>query len=250
MSNRGLSPVPLLRASGARCWVGGSPPQYPPLRPLALGAGCRSGDNLVVVHPVLGPRAPSARWGPPSGSSGPPRRGYPAGTLGGPPPLPRWAPGARTAGWGFPPSLPPPLDARVRRARSFRGGPRLCRLVSHVRLLARAPYSFVPPLRPLCGSDRRRRPCAHWASHRRGRSRSGEVCWRVPGVVIAVLLGRRGPRGDWDSHRRGHSCSDGVCFREPRAPGSRLRPRLHLRLRLRVLHHRRAPWRRAVSTIS
>ena len=41
----GLPPVPLLRASGARCWLGGSTPPSPPLQPLALSAGCRSGGS-------------------------------------------------------------------------------------------------------------------------------------------------------------------------------------------------------------
>ena len=77
MSAREFPPVHPLHASGARCWVGGSPPPSPPLRLLALGAGCRSGGRLVAVRPVLGPCAPSARCGTPSGSSGPPRGGFP-----------------------------------------------------------------------------------------------------------------------------------------------------------------------------
>ena len=73
---RGPPSLPPLRASGARCWVGGSPPPSSPPRPLALGAGCRSGEPIVNVRPASGPRAQRARWGPPSGSQGPPRGGF------------------------------------------------------------------------------------------------------------------------------------------------------------------------------
>ena len=107
LSARGLPPMPLMRASGARCWARGSPPPSLPLWPLTLGAGCRSGgpSSLSVLSwaPALLARAgdPLLVWWPPSWG------GSPAGPLRGPTPLPRCAPCARAAGQGFPLSLPP-----------------------------------------------------------------------------------------------------------------------------------------------
>ena len=166
LSAQGLPPVTLLRASGARCWVGGSPPPSSPLRPLVLGAGCLWGGGLVAVRPVLEPRAPSTPWGLPSGSSGPPCGEFPRWSSRGSPP----APSLRAMGalcWvGVPPLLPPPLRPLALSVCNRLGGGALLRcFFGRVRLRSRAPWGFVPSLLPLCVSDRRRRPRSHWSSH-------------------------------------------------------------------------------------
>ena len=116
-SARGLPPLPPLRAFGARCWEGGSPPPPPPPRPLALGASCRLGVPLVTVRPLSGPRAPRARWGTPSGSRSPPCGGFYLWASWGSPPSPFLrAIGAccwvRVLPLPFLPLWPPTLGAR------------------------------------------------------------------------------------------------------------------------------------------
>ena len=100
-----LPPLSPLRASGARCWVGGSPPPPPPPRPLALGAGCRSGGPIVTVCPVSVPRVIRAFWGPLSGSRSPPCGGFSCwDSRGSPPALSLRTMGARC--WVRVPPLP------------------------------------------------------------------------------------------------------------------------------------------------
>ena len=49
--SHGSPPDSLLRAMGARCWVGVTPTPPPPCRPLTLGARDRSGGTLSSVSP-------------------------------------------------------------------------------------------------------------------------------------------------------------------------------------------------------
>ena len=170
--------------------------------------------------------------------------------------------GRALMGGGSPSPFPPSSAARVRRAGPFGGSPILHLPICRVPLLVRAPGGFVLPLLPLCVTASygpmavfgRRRPRSDWASHRRSRSRAGEVFWQVPRAVGSLLrlrlgpmsvFGRLRPRTDWASHRCSRSRAGEVCWRVHCAAGSLLR----LRLRLRVLSPRRASSRRAVSAI-
>ena len=113
--------MPLLYASSARCWLGGSPPLCPPLRPLALGVGCRLGGLLVAVLP-WGPCVPCARQGAPSGSGGPPHGGSPCRSSAVSPPSPSLS-AVVSCLWVRVPSLPsPPSRPLALSARGCSGG--------------------------------------------------------------------------------------------------------------------------------
>ena len=145
----GGSPVPLLRASGVRCWAGGSPPPSPPLLTLALGAGCCSGGLLVSVLPWA-PRTPCARWGPPFGSGGPPCGGFPRRSSQVSPPSPSLRAMVARHWVGLPP-LPYPSSRPLALSACGRsgGGALRHRLVGCAPHRALAPRSVVPPFRLL-----------------------------------------------------------------------------------------------------
>ena len=150
----GTPPVPLLRASGARCWLGISPSPSPPLRPLALCAGCRSEGILVSVLP-WGPHTPYTLLRAPSGSGGPPHGGFPCWSSRGSPPLALAARHGRALlGGGAPSPFPPSLAAHVKRSQTFGGEPLRHRLVGCVLHRAFAPQGLVPllPTAVLCRS--------------------------------------------------------------------------------------------------
>ena len=90
---QGFPSVPPLRAAGARCWVGGPPHPSPPPRPLALGAGGRSGGDPRLDPSAVGlPRSKSLLGSPLWIMVPPSQGGSLAGAPGGPLPLPRFAP--------------------------------------------------------------------------------------------------------------------------------------------------------------
>ena len=135
----------LLRASGVRCWSGGSSPPSPPLRPLALSAGSYSGGLLVSVLP-WGPRTPCARRGGPSGSGGPPRGGFPRRSSWVSPPSPslRAVVSRHWVGVTFLPSRPSRPLALSAHGRSG-GGALRHHLVGCSYLCACAPQGVVLP---------------------------------------------------------------------------------------------------------
>ena len=244
MSAWGLPPVPLLRASGARCWAGGPPPPSSPLRPLALGAGSCSGGSLVSVRPVLGPRAPCACWRPPYGLSVSPRGGFPCRASNPPPPPGAARPGRALLGGGSPSSFPPSSAARVRPARPFGGALLLRRLVGRVRLFACTPWGFVPPLCLLCCSVVGAVLALTGPPTDAAGAAPVECAGMYPASLWVSSSVRSGP-ADWASHRRFQSRADGVCCRAPCAAGSILCPCICLRVLLR----RCALWRCSVSAI-
>ena len=108
MVQSAVPPIDLSACRGRAPLDGGSLPPSPLQRPLALGAGNRSGEPLVVVRPPSGSSALRARWESPSDSWSPSSRGgIPCCNAGEFRPVLRRAPWARAAGWGFTLPLPP-----------------------------------------------------------------------------------------------------------------------------------------------
>ena len=125
-----------------------------------------------------------------------PSRGFLPLGLSGVPPLSIAARHGRALmGGGYPSPFSPSLAACVRRARPFWGGTLLRLPIFWVPLIAYALEGFVSPLLPLCVPAScgpmavfgQSRPRTDWASHRRCRSRAGEVCWRVPHAAVSLL---------------------------------------------------------------
>ena len=129
--------------------------------------------------------------------------------------------------------------ARVMHTPPFGGSPLLCLSVRWSPLLTRAPGGFVLPLLQLYFPAScvpmaivvRRRPRGYWSSYRRGRSRAGKVCWRVPCAAGSILhlhlfpmavFFQHGPRADRTSRQRSCSRASGLCCRVPRATSALL----------------------------
>ena len=116
-------PVPLLHAVDAHCGVGVPPPPSPPLRPLALGAGVRSGGRLISVRPPSGSCTLRACWDLPSGSCSPLHGGVSRCCARGSPPNTSLCAMSVRCWVGFPPPPPPPRRPLSLGARDRSGGP-------------------------------------------------------------------------------------------------------------------------------
>ena len=160
-----------LRAADTRLWrallVGGFSSPFPPSTAARVKRGLPFGGILVSVLP-WDPRAPCARWGHPSGSGGPPRRGLPRQSSWLSPPSPSLRAVVSRFWVGIPPlSSPPswPLELSA--------GGHLGRALSVIASSAVCPSAFL-----LLGA-----------------SFTPSVRWAVPSPLCPPALGARGWSG-------------------------------------------------------
>ena len=117
-------------------------------------------------------------------------------------------------------AFPPLLAACVRRLRLFWEGPLRLFVVGRAPCRACAPWGVAPPCRLLRCIGHWRRSRSHLGSLRRGLSRGGGLCCRVPGVVACPISSADAVPADKASRRCGHSRAGTVFCRLPCTPVS------------------------------